>query len=330
MKQPKSKLFLRIYILILFLLTSSSSVWAISATCAYNDPGSGGTGMGGTGMPANGSGMGGTGIKPLDEINKLQPAGKVILSQGRAVAQFNGNSRLLAKGDAVCVGETILTADKANIHIRMIDDGLIAIRPATHLKIEKYAYTGSNMDSSLIVLFDGAFQVATGKIGQQYPQNDLIKTPSGMIGVLGTDHEATVILPGDSRGHPSGTYDKVNKGITFIKTEKGEVTIHPNQVGYVASKVDLPVLLHELPGFYLNNAAMSTHGDDSSKEEKHEKIIRSTDRSAGGDGLSTSMEKPSGELPEDAEMLELPEAVESPDLPEAIELPEAGGTLEAE
>ena len=321
---------MRSYILIFVLIASSSSVWAAPTICVYNDSGIGGTGMGGTGMPAHGSGMGGTGIQPEVGLSNLQPAGNVVLSQGRVVAKFNGNSRLLAQGDTVCVGETIVTAESAKVQLKMIDNGLIAIRPLTHLKIEKYAYTGINKDNSLIVLFDGAFRVATGKIGQRYPQNDLINTPNGMIGVLGTDHEVRVILPGDNGGHPSGTYDKVNKGITFIKTESGEVTIYPDKAGYVASKADVPVLLQEIPGFYLNNSAVSEQRQDSGKEEANEKNIRSKDESVNSDGHSDSMEKPSGESTDDEKKLELPEAVESTDLPEAIDLPEVEGVDEAD
>ncbi|MEO6829043.1 MAG: hypothetical protein ABI164_04475, partial [Acidobacteriaceae bacterium] len=94
----------------------TSSVWATSGSCTYAASGTGiggtgisGSGMGGTGMLAKGTGMGGTGMKAGTEIAQLKVAGNVISSSGSVEAQSNGRIRNLAKGDSVCVGETIVT-----------------------------------------------------------------------------------------------------------------------------------------------------------------------------------------------------------------------------
>lgn len=198
--------------------------------------------MGGTGMPV---------------------AGNVISSRGAVEAQSGGRSRNLAAGDAVCVGETILTARSGSAQIRMADDGLITVRPQTQFKIKKFVYRGTGRDSSLFALLKGALRVVTGKIGKRNPQNDLISTPTSTIGVRGTDHEATVILSGGQ--YPAGTYDKVNTGVTFIRTEKGEVDIHANQVGFAAATRELPVLLKEMPDFY-EMASLHEGGAEGGRE----------------------------------------------------------------
>jgi hypothetical protein len=265
-----NRIYLQAILLSGALLTSSA--WAAPGSCTYTASGSGidgtgisGTGMGGTGIIAKGTGMGGTGMKPGSELAELQVAGNVIYSHGPVEAQSNGRTRLLAKGDPVCVGETIVTAQSAMVQIRMVDDGLIAIRPQTQLKIEKFAYNGTDQDTSLMSLFKGASRFVTGKVGKMYPQNDLIHTPNATIGVRGTDHEAAVILPGNSGGYPSGTYDKVNLGITFIKTDKGEIDILPNQVGLAEDMAKLPALLNTVPEFY--KVDPSSRG----RNEQHEK-----------------------------------------------------------
>jgi hypothetical protein len=222
------------------LLTSSA--WAASVNCAYPASVIGGTGMGGTGM-------------------KL--AGNVIYSHGTVKAQSNGQSRLLAKGDTVCVGETIVTAESGMAQIRMVDDAMIAVRPETQMKIDNYAYNGTDSDASLISLFKGASRFITGKLGKLHPQFDLIKTPNATIGVRGTDHEATVILPGNSGGFQSGTYDKVMQGVTYIKTDKGEIDIHPNQVGLAADIAKLPTLLNAIPEFYKTDSSMRGRNEQS-------------------------------------------------------------------
>lgn len=325
------------------LLTSSA--WAASGSCTYNASGSGiggtgisGTGMGGTGIIAKGTGMGGTGMKPGIEAAELKVAGNVIFSHGPVEAQSNGRTRLLAKGDPVCVGETIVTLQSGMVQIRMVDDGLIAIRPGTQLKIEKYAYNGTDNDASLISLFEGASRFVTGKMGKMYPQNDLIHTPNATIGVRGTDHEAVVILPGGA--YPSGTYDKVNMGITFIRTDKGEIDIHPNQVGLAADMAKLPTLLNTIPEFYKIDASMkvrneqSEHGksgDGSAHKKMEESFREQTGKGAEFAHPSEMGSKPSEShgnpidmgRPESAAPLQLPETPSIPQLPQTLGVPES-------
>jgi hypothetical protein len=257
-------IYLQVVLLAGALLTPSA--WAASTSCAYPASATGGTGMGGTGMIAKGTGMGGTGMKL---------AGNVIYSHGAVNAQSNGRSRLLAKGDPICVGETIVTSQSGMAQIRMVDDAIIAVRPETQMKIDKYAYNGTNSDASLISLFKGASRFITGKLGKLHPQFDLIKTPNATIGVRGTDHEATVILPGNSGGYQSGTYDKVMQGVTYIKTDSGEIDIHPNQVGLAADITKLPTLLNSIPEFYKTDSSMRGRSEQS-------------DHGKSGDGRSDS------------------------------------------
>jgi hypothetical protein len=257
-------IYLQVVLLAGALLTPSA--WAASTSCAYPASATGGTGMGGTGMIAKGTGMGGTGMKL---------AGNVIYSHGAVNAQSNGRSRLLAKGDPICVGETIVTSQSGMAQIRMVDDAIIAVRPETQMKIDKYAYNGTNSDASLISLFKGASRFITGKLGKLHPQFDLIKTPNATIGVRGTDHEATVILPGNSGGYQSGTYDKVMQGVTYIKTDSGEIDIHPNQVGLAADITKLPTLLNSIPEVYKTDSSMRGRSEQS-------------DHGKSGDGRSDS------------------------------------------
>lgn len=309
---------LRLIVLLGALVTSCGSVWAASSSCAYNKSGTGigGTGMGGTGVVAKGTGIGGTGIRPEVEIGEMQLAGNVIYSQGTVEAQSNGRSRLLAKGGTVCVGETIVAAQSGTVQIRMTDDGLIAVRPRTQLKIEKYAYSGTDKDISLLALINGSSRFVTGKIGKLYPQNDLIVTQTGIIGVRGTDHEATVVLPGDSRGYTPGTYDKVNQGITFIRTEKGEIDIHPNQVGLAANIGEMPALLKDIPDFYYTDPAMKEESSLFEEGKKEEDLgdSKKMDQSLEHSGNRTEFAHP-------AEMETSP--IEPPDIPNDMEQPES-------
>jgi hypothetical protein len=348
----------RIAVLVV-LAASCSGVWAASISCAYTGSGSGiggtgidGSGIGGTGAVAKGSGIGGTGIKPEYGRDGMQLAGDIIFSQGDVKALSKGRSRLLAKGDPVCVGETIVTSQSGSAQIRMADGGFVAIHPQTELKIEKYVYRGTKKDESLLALLKGACRIITGKIGKRYPQNDLVKTPTVIIGIRGTDHEPTVVLPGDKGDYPAGTYDRVNEGTTFIKTEKGEIEIHPNQVGFAASAGELPTILKDVPAFYVARPfaekgeifpkAASKKEDAETKPSYNpngvrSEVLESQDQSrspedsdrpisaeSGGDRPESPEVHERGETPgpETTEIRELPESPEIPELPESPEIPE--------
>jgi FecR protein len=292
------------------LLVVCGSVNAAPNPCAHMQSG---TGVGGTEMTTQGTGIGGTGNPALS--GEGQPAGNVIFSQGTVKAQIGGRSRTLAQGDVVCVGETIVTAQSGMAQIRMTDDGMVSVRPLTEFSIKEFVYSGTTKDHSLFALLKGALRVVTGKIGHRYPQNDLIGTPDATIGVRGTDHEATVIPPGGK--YPAGVYDKVNTGITFIRTEKGEVDIHPNQVGFVANPGEVPVLLKEMPEFF--SAATAGHENASPEAGGREEGSADHKGVEHQGEVNNPPEAPSDALPEgpgEIEQPELPEAPEIPSLPE--------------
>ena len=261
MKLQRIDSLLHAIILLVGVCLIPASAWAAAMPCAVND---GGTGMGGTGIVAHGTGMGGTGLKPGNSADTGHLAGRVMFSAGHIEAVGRGGVRRLAKGDPVCVGDSVRSSRSASAQIRMIDNELLAIRPDTKIRIDSYTYHSSSDDNIVLALLKGTCRVITGEIGKRFPKHDLIKTPTATIGVLGTDHEAAVILPGQDGAYPAGTYDKVNTGETYIKTEKGTVDIYPNQVGFVGASDALPKVLRVMPEFYNVPSSTSTPGNAES------------------------------------------------------------------
>jgi FecR protein len=350
MRFQRIDLALRILISLAFLALGCGSAWAVASTCDYPEPaavnddsGSTGAGIDRIGDVAKGTGMGGTGVSPEGGPGTIQIAGNVIYSQGIAEAKSRGQSRQLSIGDPVCVGETIVTSQMGKLQLKMIDDGLVAIRPGTQLKIEKYAYTGTADDNSMFALLKGTSRFVTGKIGKRNPQKDLIRTQTATIGVRGTDHEATVILPEDGSVFTAGTYDKVNTGMTFIRTDIGEIDIHPNQVGLAADIGKMPILLKDIPDFYTTAPYMKEEGSLSESVHQEEGLAEqfregssaeqsgneSRDLHAPEAGTSfrehseKRMEVEHPEFHDRPEVPEHPSVPEVPDHPSAPEVPES-------
>lgn len=332
MKPQKIDLLLQRLALLGVLGTLCGSVWAAPNGCNYT---ASGTGIGGTGIVAKSTGIGGTGISTG---GKMKIAGEVISSHGAVEAQSDGRKRLLAKGDPVCVGETIVTSRSGTLQIRMTDDGLVSVRPETQLRIDQFAYTGTSKDVSVFSLLKGAGRFVTGKLGKLYPQKDLLRTPTATIGVRGTDHEATVILPGDRSSYRSGTYDKVNQGITFIKTEKGEIDIHPRQVGLAVGAEVMPVLLKDIPDFYNDRSFLKEEnsvfelerkeegpGESNKEGQSHERAGRGAELVSPAEINANTHEHPENpvnmDIHESSSLPEVPEIPGSPSLPEVPEIP---------
>ena len=166
-----------------------------------------------------------------------------------------GSERPARKGAPVSVGDTIATARASVAQIKMGDGAIVVVQPESRLTVAEFHYTGK-LDGSEKVRFlleQGGIRSVTGAIGHSHPDSYLIETPIAHIGVRGTDHE-TYYFPASGVGKratvPPGTYDKVNVGLTYLRTQAGEVEIRPNQVGYAASAQDTPRLLLAIPEFF--------------------------------------------------------------------------------
>jgi hypothetical protein len=193
-------------------------------------------------------------------ISDAYANGDINFVSGKAqILDAGGDARAAAKGGRVVPGEVVVTGADGEVHLVMDDNGLIAVRPNSRLKIEKYVAKGDEKDSAVFVLLRGSLRSVTGWIGKLAPKNYAIRTPSATIGIRGTDHEVAVI---DS-GEEAGTYDKVNTGETVLKTTLGEIAIQPGRAGFAKkSGADKPALLAAIPAFY--------------KPTPHEQLINQT------------------------------------------------------
>ena len=185
----------------------------------------------------------------------------------------DGVARALQKGEAVNEGDRIVTAAGAAAQIKMIDGGLIAIRPDTDLSLDTYRYAGSEdgTESAIVSLLRGGFRTITGIIGRRNKDNYLIRTETATIGIRGTDHEPMVILvpaAGQVAIAPPGTYDKVNVGVAYIRNDAGSIDIQRNQVGFAPVTKTNPVILPTIPPFYKPTPAPEPQkAKDESKKE---------------------------------------------------------------
>ncbi len=176
-------------------------------------------------------------------------AGEVRLVQG------DGRERAAAKGAEINEGDTVITGKSGNAQLRMVDEGIVALRPDSMLKVEAYRYAGKEdgSEKGILALIKGGFRTLTGFIGRANKRAYLVRTPTATIGIRGTDHEPFFIPAEGWSGAPgadAGTYDKVNTGGTYVETAGGRIDLEINQIGFAALDPQaIPVRLPAMPAF---------------------------------------------------------------------------------
>jgi hypothetical protein len=208
-----------------------------------------------------------------------------------------GSERTARKGALLNVGEVIATADKSTAQIKMGDGAIVVVQPRSRLAVAVYQFSGVEDGTERVVfrLEQGGFRSVTGAIGNTRKNSYSIETPIAHMGVRGTDHESYYFPPGGSE--TPGAYNKVNTGLTFIRTSGGEVVIPPNQVGYVRSQQDVPGLLPSIPGFFNRAVAPRTSQLQSPPPGQTQPPVVQTVTTTDGVNLSNPAATPPGSLP---------------------------------
>lgn len=174
-------------------------------------------------------------------------AGNVQFVSGNVqVTNAAGQTHALQKGDVIHESDTVTTAKDATVQIKMRDGGFIVIRPESQLKFDSFVFSGEEDGSerSFLSLLKGGIRSITGLIGHKNKSNYHIVTINSTIGIRGTDHETFVVVAGSELAAtvPPGTYNKVNVGETTITTDKGTISVLPNQMGFAGGLNQMPQL----------------------------------------------------------------------------------------
>lgn len=101
----------------------------------------------------------------------------------------NGDKRDVTQGTQLHVGDTLKTTAGAHLHLRMVDDALLSLRPDSELKITGYTYKPGAPEQTNIRfdLVRGTVRSVTGKGGESAKDKFRMNTSVAAIGVRGTD-----------------------------------------------------------------------------------------------------------------------------------------------
>jgi hypothetical protein len=203
-------------------------------------------------------------------------AGVIELVEGEVqITSKSGEVVTARTAQPVSEGDTVATGKTGEVHFRMEDQALIAVRPNTRMRIDAYRALGDQDDNSTLYLLKGTFRALTGWIGRYNKERYQIRTLTVTIGIRGTDHEPAYFgadtTPAERDNHPPGSYDKVNLGETFIQNAAGKISVTQGRAGFAPDAVTrAPQLLERTPSFYRKTRNESTF---ESKREQQAKDI---------------------------------------------------------
>ena len=121
-----------------------------------------------------------------------QQAGTTLLVIPPAFIENGEGIKDLQQNSVVSVGDRISTRSGGYVHIRMLDGGLLAIRPQSTMEIEVFSYDAKAPEQGRVryKLHEGTSRSVTGAIGQANKEGFRFNTPVAAIGVRGTDFVA--------------------------------------------------------------------------------------------------------------------------------------------
>lgn len=118
-------------------------------------------------------------------------SGTALGVKPEAEADTAGSVRTLTVGADIFIGDNVTTGPKGQVQIKFSDNTELVVGPNSALLIEDYLLRGDQSAGKLVVnALAGTFRFATGEADHD---KYLIKTPTGTIGVRGTEFDFTVM-----------------------------------------------------------------------------------------------------------------------------------------
>ncbi|MFZ2307842.1 MAG: FecR domain-containing protein [Rhodoferax sp.] len=121
------------------------------------------------------------------------PVGYVKTVSGQAWVTTAGRRVAAAPGTPVHVGSQLKTLAQASLGVTFKDNTLMSFGPDTELTVDEYLYAPAQGELKLgTSLAKGSLNYVSGVIAKLRPEAVSVKTPTGIIGVRGTQFVARV------------------------------------------------------------------------------------------------------------------------------------------
>jgi hypothetical protein len=123
--------------------------------------------------------------QPSAEASK---AGTVKLVKGQVQIENAQGAKALRSGDAITTADVVATGKDGAASLVLRDGSTLMVGPGSRLEVKGFVYNSTTQEGNLLVsLVRGSLRMITGLIGKGNPESVEIRTPTTIVGVLGTD-----------------------------------------------------------------------------------------------------------------------------------------------
>ncbi len=122
------------------------------------------------------------------QANDASPIGAVQeINGGATVTRLDGTVEPIGIGTPIYQGDIVETDESGAVNIMFVDETSFAVSEDARLSIDEYVFDPSTQSgTSNFSVLKGVFVFTSGLIGRDDPDDVLIDTPSGSIGIRGT------------------------------------------------------------------------------------------------------------------------------------------------
>lgn len=165
------------------------------------------------------------------QAHAAEVAGTVERLRGDVMAETDGVRHVLGQGAAVHVGDRLTTGEDSRLEIRFIDGTRVTLGDRSDLVIDRFLYNPPDDAGDVVLnLASGVFRAASGGIAKLRGKPLRIETPTGTLGIRGTEfwgeqHADSLLVA------------LLGGGGVFVETASGRTEI--DEIGY-ATKVEAP------------------------------------------------------------------------------------------
>ncbi len=132
-------------------------------------------------------------VLPLAAVSQTEPVGFVKTVTGEAWVSTAGQRTRAEPGTPVQIGSQLKTVAQASMGVTFKDNTVMSFGPDTELTVDEYLYAPAQGQLKLGTrLTKGSLNYVSGVIAKLKPDAVTLKTPTGIIGVRGTQFVARV------------------------------------------------------------------------------------------------------------------------------------------
>jgi hypothetical protein len=183
-------------------------------------------------------------VKPRPIARKPSQVGEVLIARGETLAINQQKvSRDLNVGDAVYVGDKIVTGEDGFLRLHMVDNAKLDLRCYSIMVIENYDLQ-SKKRRSILNLLQGSLRKVSGEIGKWTEDVYQLKTPVASVGVRGTEYALRVYQSKGCDGSvdtDEGLYVKVINGLVDVHNKAAKTAVAKNDTLYIPLPDKAPV-----------------------------------------------------------------------------------------